>query len=186
MDKLLTNHEVLKLAGRDAKVLLYPEIQNYDTLDQLFGNKNKIIILYLNEKTPKATIGHWVLLTRVYRNGKQIIEFNDSYGGEIDSQLEYHNEEKREQLDQEHGYLSRLLYNHCIQDEANREIHYNELQLQKLKPNINTCGRFCGIRAHFYEIPLEKYQLIFKKLEDENYDLDDLIVKLSNKILQLK
>jgi hypothetical protein len=183
-EKLLSDDEVVRLAGPDSKVMLYPDLQQYQNINQLFGRKKKIIILYLNEKTPDSVVGHWTLLTKQRRGGKEILEFADSYGGEIDSQLEYHNKSKRKQLDQEHGFLSRLLFNHMNGKEDKIELHYNEVPLQKSKENINTCGRWVGVRGHFYDIPLEKYQSIFKKLKTEGYDLDEVITHLSDKLLQ--
>jgi hypothetical protein len=183
MEKLLSDDEVMKLAGQDSKVVTYPEIEEYDSLPHLFGNKNKVIILYLNEKTPTSVIGHWVLLTRQRRNGKEIIEFNDSYGGEIDSQLDYHSDAKNRKLGQDGGYLSRLLYDHC-NGRPDKEIHYNEAGFQKEKPNVNTCGRWVGVRSHFYKIPLEKWQSTWKKMKKDGYDLDKTITALSNKLLQ--
>lgn len=185
-EKLLSDSEVRRLAGADSKVITYPEIQRYPTLQKLFGNKNKLIILYLNENGPSGLVGHWVLLTRIKRDGKEIIEFSDSYGKQIDEALEYNDENKRKELDQEHGYLSRLLYDYLDGFEDSREVHYNELPLQKMKANINSCGRWCGMRAHFYEIPLEQWQSIWRKLGKDGYDLDDFIVKISDKILNKK
>jgi hypothetical protein len=183
ISKLLSDKEVMKLAGKDSKVITYPEIQDYDSIPQLFGRKNKVIILYLNEKNGNNYVGHWVLLLRCKRNGKTIIEFNDSYSNYIDEYFDDIPKSKRKSLDQEHGYLSRLLYDYC-KDNDKVELHYNEYPFQKLKENVNTCGRWVGLRGKFSQVPLEDYQNAFKKLKGEGYDLDKIITIATDKLLE--
>ena len=54
--------------------------------------------------------------------------------------------------------------------------------MQAEEPNVNTCGRNVAVRGHFYKIPLERYQNIFKKLRNDNYDLDEVITYLSENL----
>jgi hypothetical protein len=183
IDKLLSDKEVLKLSGKDSKVITYPELQDYDDLDDLFGNKNKIIILYLNEKNGNSFVGHWVLLLRNKRNGKTIIEFNDSYSNEIDEYFDDIPDENRENLDQSGGFLSKLLYDYDNNND-DVEIHYNEYPLQKKGRGINTCGRWVGLRGRFSKIPLEKYQSIFKKLKNDGEDLDKIVTLATDELLK--
>lgn len=182
VDKLLTGEEVKKLCGKGSKVMVYPELQDYDNLSDVFGNKNKIIILYLNERNGNSFIGHWVLLLRNKRNGKTIIEFNDSYSNEIDEYFDDVSNDKREELDQDEGFLSRLLYDYANNND-NVEVHYNELPLQKEGVGINTCGRWVGLRGRFSNIPLEKYQAVFKKLKANGENLDELVTLATDKLL---
>lgn len=186
ISKLLTETEVKKLAGANTKVIIYPDLRKYDTLQELFGGDTKVIILYLNEKEGENYVGHWVLLSRRVEKGKNIVEFNDSYSNFIDEYFDDIPQAKREQLDQENGYLSRLLYDWCQEDEANNQVHYNEMELQKLGVDINTCGRWVGLRARFNEVPLKDWQTEFKKLKKEGYDLDLIITLITDNLLSLK
>jgi len=187
MDKLLDDSEVKRLAGKDARVVTYPEISQYTTVDQLFAGRNKVIILYLNDKKGNDFIGHWVLLLRKFKKGKEIIEFNDSYSNEVDEFLDDADPSKKKRLGQDKGHLSRLLYNHCIYSTSHKvEIIYNEIPFQKVSPLINTCGRWVGLRGHFSNIPLDDYQEEFKKLKGDGYDLDKVVTLLTNKLLKDK
>ena len=186
MDKLLSDNEVKQLAGRDAKVMTYPEIGGFTSLDALFKGRNKLIILYLNEKEGESYIGHWVLLLRKFKGKTEIIEFNDSYSNEIDEYFDDTPKEKRRELGQDKGHLSRLLYKHCLYSSHKVEIIYNEVPMQKLSPNINTCGRWVGLRGYFSGIDLDDHQNEFKKLKREGYDLDKIVTLLTDKLLKVQ
>jgi hypothetical protein len=187
MEKLLDDREVQILCGKDSKVITYPELQNYKSLPQLFGRKNKVIILYLNERNGNSFVGHWVLLlrTRNKKNGKEIIEFNDSYSNYIDEFFDHIPQDYREMLDQGGGFLSRMLYKYC-NNNPNVELHYNEYPFQKLKDGVNTCGRWVGLRGHFSNVPLDEYQAAFNELKQEGYNLDKIAVALSDILLKRK
>lgn len=185
-EKYLSDKEVKKLAGKDSKVVLYPEIQNYNNLDELFGNKNKVIILYLNESTPTRNSGHWCGITRRFdkKKKKEIVEYLDSYGQEIDQPLEFNNSFQNKELNQEHGYLSRLLYDYCNGNDDDVELHYNELPMQKHDPDIATCGRHLGLRMWTYPCPLEQYQKLMKNMENSGFNLDEVVTLITDKLLK--
>jgi hypothetical protein len=181
--KLLTGKQVKKLAGPGTRVVTYPELKDYGSLDSVFGQDKNIIILYLNEKSGENYVGHWVLLTKRVEDGKNIVEFNDSYSTFPDAYFDDVPELQRKKLEQDTAYLSRLLHSWCKENEEVNEVHYNETPLQKMAPNINTCGRWVGLRARFSDIPLNKYQAEFKKLKKEHYDLDKVITIITNRLL---
>lgn len=175
VDVLLDGNQLLKLAGNDAIIKSYPELYNYDSVEDLFsGGINKIIILYLNEKDGNSMSGHWCLLTK-YKN---IVDFFDPYGLMPDSEIDWNSKEDRIKLNQNKRYLTKLLYNY------DGKVNYNEMRFQKKDKNINTCGRHTGLRAHFYKIPLTKYQNMFKKMREKGFDLDRLAVYISNMFLE--
>ncbi len=180
-DILLSDKQVMSLAGPDSKLLIYPDLKKYDSIGELFGNKNKVIILYLNERTGNKLVGHWILLTRIHRAGKTIYEVNDSYGKPIDQPLNWRSKEKNNQLGQGKAYLSKLLLPVC--DKNNSEVHYDQMPVQSKASNIATCGRHVGLRAKYYDVPLEEYQSIFKSFKDRGVDLDELVTKVTDKYL---
>jgi hypothetical protein len=184
--KLLTDKEVQKIAGPGTKVVTYPELKKANSLEELFGEDKNVIILYLNERNGESFVGHWVLLTKRTEKGKNIVEFNDSYANEVDEFFDDIPQAYREQLEQERGFLSRLLYKWCKGNEELNEVHYNEVPFQRLAPDINTCGRWVGLRAHFSDIRLNKYQAEFKKLKREKYDLDKIVTIITDKLLLSK
>ncbi len=180
METLLSDQDVLSLIGGKAKMVTYPEINHFQTLDDLFGNDDKIIILYVNTVKGNDVSGHWTLLTRRRVGRKTIYEFMDSYGLMPDDQLKHYSKQWRRQSGQDRKILTELLYQCSLQ--PNCEVHYNELPMQRDNPNINTCGRWIAIRGHFYKIPLKQFQTIFKGFKDKGYDLDKLSVYLTEQL----
>lgn len=169
---MLTDKQVLKLAGKNTKLLIYPDIAKYKTLDQVFGKKKNVIILYVHDETPTNIVGHWCVLLK----HPHYIEFYDSYGLKPDQLLySFKDTSERKKTRQEHNYLSKLLY-----DERKKPIEYNEYQYQADKDNVNTCGRYSGLRARFSTIPLTEYQAIFNTFKLCGFNIDELVVKLSD------
>lgn len=171
-EKLLDGEEMQRLAGRDALILSYPDLYKYNSIEDLFRNYNKIIILYL--QTPNS--GHWCCLSKY---GK-IVTFFDPYALMPDSEIKWNSKEKQQALNQEENYLTRLLYNFA---RKGGDVEYNEMRFQEKNPNINTCGRHAGIRAHFYQIPLEQYQQMFRELRNQGINLDQASVVISDMLL---
>lgn len=173
MEKYLNNFEVLKIAGKKSKVLMYSELQNYRDIGSLFANGiDKIILLYRQT----FDSGHWVSLT--LNRKKKLVTVFDSYGIMIDDELDWNSDEKNRNLKQEINYLTHLL------SDYDGKIEYNEVQLQSKDRNVATCGRWCGYWCRASEfMSLETFQKKFLKMKKLNLNLDEVIVDLTNKYL---
>lgn len=160
MDKLLSNHDVEKIIGKDINVLRYNELENYDSIDDLFIN-DCCLILYPSFNSEYN--GHWTILTR----NNDEITFFDPYGEFIDDQRGPIND----------PYLTRLVLDHM---EEGGKAQYNDDQLQELKKGINTCGRWCGLwgRCHKY-INIDDFCKRLLKMDN----LDQLITDITNNYL---
>ena len=170
---LFTDRQILKLAGKDTKMITYPNLKRYKSLNELFGNKKNVIILYVHNETPSNITGHWCGVIK-HPNS---YEFFDSYGLLPDDIIMMKTEEDREETRQEHNYLSELLYN------ANKEVEYNEYQYQDNNQDVNTCGAHTGVRCRFSDIPLTEYQHVFNLLKNHGVNTDKLVVELAKLFL---
>lgn len=177
MDVMLSDKDVLKLMGKGSTFIPYHRLKDYHSINQLFGNKSKVLLLYVNKIEDGCMSGHWTVLLRPKSN---IIEYYDSYGEKVDNPLHLYKKSWRQASDQDKKYLSDLLYDWM--EDPNNEVHYNEYKMQGYRPGVNTCGRFVGIRSHFYKIPLKKYQKIFRDLHKKGYNLDKVITYLSDEL----
>ena len=179
MDYQLSDHEIISIIKHKTKVITYPELNDYKNLNEVFGRYHIILLLYVNSEHGNDVQGHWTLMTKVKRDdGYTIVEFMDPYGLFPDDELNFYTDNWRHKSGQDYNILTKLLYDFSLNPK--HKIYYNELKLQIDDPHINTCGRWCAIRAHFYRVPLKDFQKIFKRLK--NYDLDELSVYLSNKL----
>ena len=113
----------------NAKILSYPELKNYNNIEQLLPKIGSyFILLYLD--TPNS--GHWTCLKRT----KKGVEYFCSYGTPVDGQLrEWYSDELREELDEDVPYLSNLL------NKTKLDVFYNDIDYQSKKEDIVTCGR---------------------------------------------
>ena len=175
MDKLLSDEETQKIA-QNAQVLTYDQLADYDSIEDLFRDSNKIILLYINEKNPTSTVGHWCALFR--HNGK--VNFMDPYGKEIDEHLDDFSQEHRNATGQPVNYLTRLLYDYVTRG---GKVNYDEKNKQKVSDNIATCGRHTALRLRYHTIPEKKWQKIWQDLKNKGYDLDQLVTDMTDKLL---
>ena len=170
---MFTDTQIKKVAGKDTKMVTYPNLKKYKTLEQVFGNKKNVIILYLHDETPTSQVGHWCCLIK-HPNS---IEFYDSYGMMPDDIIIMKTEQDRDKTRQEHNYLSALLYN------SKENVEYNEFQFQDNDKDINTCGAHTGVRCRFSDIPLNEYQSVFNLLKKHGVNTDKLVVELAKLFL---
>lgn len=134
MDKALSGEEISNLLDGKIKVLPYPEVSRFDTLDQLLEPHGRAAILYMS----RPGFGHWVLLHKI--RGKTV-ELFDSYGLCVDDELDYLPAEFRKQSNQLRQHLTHLLV------QPKYKVAYNDHPLQSLKRGVSTCGRWVVCRA---------------------------------------
>lgn len=159
----LSGAEVLKLLDNKANLFSYSQLHNIKSIDELLGQYKKAVLLYHTS----ANYGHYVCVWE-YNN---TIFFFDSYGGVVDSQLKFLPKDLKKELNSNHNYLIRLMYNSGL------NVEFNQYQLQSREPNITTCGRHCVERLRFPEISIDEYYKIFKEAS-KFMPIDELIVLL--------
>ena len=82
INKALSDEDIQRILGGDAKIIKYAELGQLNDIDQLLPNeKDYCIILY--EDRPNR--GHWTALLK-YNN---LYEHFDSYGVKPDSELKW-------------------------------------------------------------------------------------------------
>jgi hypothetical protein len=156
----LSNTDVFELLGGKVNIVLYPNLHNYQNIDQILGKYGACILLF--EAKPKY--GHWVL---IFKQNPKMIEFFNPYGGYPDDTLLSINKKFRLESNQQYPILSRLLL------DSPYILTYNEFQFQERKSDIKTCGRHCVVRLLARNLTLYQYVNFLDKLCDmyhENYD----------------
>ncbi len=181
MDKIINKLEAKPLSGTEIsdacndeiKIMTYDNLLNYDNIDDVFGDKDSIALLYVTH--PNPTYGHWTGLFRHRNYDPQTIEFFDSYGLFIDEQIKFVPKQLRAQLGEDYPYLSKLLY------ESPYELIYNPIQLQQKKKGVASCGRHVVMRCISKNIMLHDYiDLIQEKDTIDNPD--EMVTYLTSSI----
>lgn len=146
----LSDADLLKLVENKARILVYSDLQKYETLDKALGEHGAIFLLY--ESRPDY--GHWTCMFKM--DDGETVEFFDPYGIFPDYQLDWIPEHFREVSGQMYPQLSALLYN------SPYKLTYNEHKFQKKGAKINTCGRWSALRLIFRDLSLKDFAKMFK------------------------
>ena len=108
IDKLvkhpLSDTELKKILGNNLKVIMYPDLAKYSSIEQLLPNPNDYCIILIVEDENKYTIsGHWCALLKY--NGKY--EWFDPYANPPDYDLIHWMDKKtRVRLHESKPYLT--------------------------------------------------------------------------------
>lgn len=164
----LSNEDVMKLLNGKSNLVLYPDIINYNNIDELLGKYGACIILYLTEEN----YGHWCCIFR----DKDVIQFFDSYGEMVDNALNY----AMDPYFKKKGGMDLPLLTSLLLDAYDKyEIRFNNFKFQEDKKDINTCGRFCVVRLWLRN--LNEYE--FKDfMYSTKYKPDELVAILTQEI----
>jgi len=136
--KALSNIDILNAVNNKCNLVTYSDIQHYRNIDDLLGPYHCCVILYESD----GDCGHWCVLQR-RKDGK--LEFFDPYGIPIDDKIKWNTE---------NVYCPELTK--LIVD--NKEsLVYNDQPLQKMKKNINTCGRHVISRILNRNMDIDEY-----------------------------
>jgi hypothetical protein len=147
-DIALSDKQVLELVNGRANIVLYPNLLNYKSIDELLYPYGACFLLF--EAQPRY--GHWCCITK---HGNTI-EFFNPYGGYPDDSLKFISDEYRKISNQDYPYLSMLLLN------SPYELTYNEFKFQRKHNDTKTCGRWCAVRILTKHIDLYNFHKIFK------------------------
>ncbi len=149
-DIALSDSDLMDLVDDKAKLVLYPELINYTSIDDVLGKYAACVLLF----EAKPGYGHWVCLFR----DDDLIEFFNPYGGYPDDSLEFIPMHFREVSNQLEPYLSMLMMN------SPYRLSYNEHAFQLHGKNIKTCGRHCAMRLIYRDLDLEDYTNLIRTL----------------------
>ena len=163
INKSLSAREVLDLLDNKAQFVQYSDLHRIPTIEVLLGPHKKCVLLYQTSKN----YGHYVA---VWEHNNTIF-FSDSYGGIVDSQLRYVPHDLKTELNSNHNYLIKLMY------ESGKKVQFNQYKLQSREPDVATCGRWSVNRLRFPEISIDEYHNIFKQ-SSRYISNDELIVLL--------
>ncbi len=166
-DVALSDDQLLKLVDGKANLVLYPDLINYSSIDQVLGDNDACILLF----EAKPNYGHWTCLHRK----DNTVEFFNPYGGYPDDSLDYIPMHFREVSNQLEPYLSQLMY------DSPYSLTYNEHKFQHKGKDIKTCGRHCAMRLIYRDFDLPEYAAMMKLLTNETgLTTDELVSYLTS------
>lgn len=162
-DYALSKTDIQNAFNGKIKVVLYSDLKQYKTIQDLLEPYNRVVILYYWRKFS----GHWIC---VFKNKNGNIEVFDSLSSWIDDTLKDINIDFRKETDQDYKYLTKLLY------DCNCPVEWNDFKLQS--NNAKTCGRWVIYRLKRNDLTIEQFQDLFKNIKNK----DKKIIMLTNDI----
>jgi hypothetical protein len=190
-DRYLTVEDISHIADKPFNVVKFGDLKKYKNLDDLFEVNtmgmqyvpvNDVLILYELQKNS----GHWCVLKRILSKGYSEYYdyyFLDPYGEIIDSQRKHINTKFRINSGQDTPNILRMLDSQNANGHTGvREIHYNNVKLQK--PGFSTCGRYAGLFIRFDE-PVEVFAKRLKAFaKSKKISVDQAVIDLTANLLQ--
>lgn len=146
---LLTANDILHLTNNEVNILVYDDLVKYKTIDQVFGDKNAIVLLYQNTENS----GHWVLLTKL---SPKILYWFDSYGFQLDQEIKWSSYLLNK------GYLNNPPLTYLIKNSPYKLLQ-NKIKYQQLSNAVNTCGRWCIVRYNYRHLKDKDFQTFILK-----------------------
>ena len=133
--KSLSSNDINKIMKGFVTIVLYKDLEKYNSVNELFKDNLPIILFFEEEKQGNSSIGHWEAIKKV----GNVIQFFDSYGLKYDGCRKWLSENKLIQLKENKPELTRLF------NKAEKEgnfVLWNCHQYQSYKHNIATCGKW--------------------------------------------
>ena len=150
-DHDLTSADIMKITNNKCKIISYHELVSVNSIDDLLTNNGACIVLY----ETRQNFGHW---TALIRQSPNTLEFFDSYGFQLDQELNYAKYDNT-------PFLSNLVkksnYNNIIQ---------NKHRLQQFAKDVNTCGRWTSLRIVMKNLSIDDFVRLFTTNNSYNAD----------------
>jgi hypothetical protein len=143
---------IRKLCDSKVRVVSYTSLGDIDSIEDVLGPHKAAVILY----ETKESFGHWVCLFETAED-PAFLEFFDSYGLPMDAELKFISPHYRNQSGQDVPHLTAL-----VQRSNYKGVMYNKHKLQSTLSNVSTCGRWCGLRLAFRNVPLLRFLRLFE------------------------
>ena len=165
---MITDVDIKRWLGdNDDMILRYCQLANYNTIDEVVPHDGSFKFILTEDR---ANQGHWCVLVRY----NDTIEWFDPIGMRPDGELSFIPRAIKLCLGQDKHHLSSLLKRTTW-----LKLIWNKMKLQKVKPGINTCGKWCIARVVFMKMGynLKMFQdLIQSEVEETGKPSDVLVV----------
>ena len=156
MDKLIHNlmsyelngDDVRKITRGNSKIMLYKELQKYDSIIDAIGPTHQLILMFPVENDYS---GHW--LSILYHKETHEIEHFDPYSFSWTKEEAY---TRNKYVDM---HLLEILYNKATR--AGYKVFWNPYKFQSLNTDTNTCGRWATIRCRFHYLNIKQFAELF-------------------------
>ena len=167
MAKMISSDQFCKMLGSGVKVIKYSELEKFTDINQVIPEQKGYRIILIETK---PSTGHYVCLLKYNPTS---YEYFDSYGLFPDQEFSFIPQQMQQILDEKVHIMSQLL-NKLKSDGGSWT--YNQMKLQKMAPNVNTCGRWTSWRIYCFKDynydfkTFQKFMIAQKKSTGQSFD----------------
>lgn len=152
---IILNIEAIALTGDDlvtiarkmgmpnSNWILYNDLGKVTRMEDLFMGDTIALYVLLEIVDGDSNVGHWITLI-LNRDTNTLIHY-DSYGFNVDQETSITGQDK--------GLLLNLIRSSQLTHDVNKYQH----QSNDERANVNTCGRFCSLRAVFFQLTNKEF-----------------------------
>ena len=159
----ISMEDVSRMLGPHAQataVIQYDDLAHFQSAEQMFKMSPNIIVLLQIETPGAPKVGHWIALL----NQGTHYEHFDSYGISMDKELA---------ITHEKPFMTRLMQH------PDKPLVQSTKRLQRMREEMNTCGRWCVARVKMRDMPLLEFERFFTRFKD----MPDAVVTLMTMFL---
>ena len=168
IDELIKKSENIPLSGtqlRDltngkANIMRYEELMGYDNIEDVLAPHGAVILLY---QTEDRDFGHYATLFKD-ENRKDVLIFYDSLGIGLDEELKFSKYNQKNMDGKIVKHLTNLI------DNSKYRVDNNKVRLQRSVTDVNTCGRYAGLRVRLRHLTNRQFNSMLKNNEHYNPD----------------
>jgi len=165
VSKPMSDSDIRKTLGKNIRIVTYPDLVNYTSIDDLLSVNDCCVILVETQ----LRSGHWIC---VLKYGNTVENF-DSYGFAPDAEMSIISVETRKALKENEKYLSHLL------DACDYNVVYNKKDFQKWDCTVATCGRFVCTRLLNRHLTLPAFtKMITSECSKRGISPDELVCEI--------
>jgi len=176
--EMISDDDLIRYLGDEVKdkIVKYADLSNYKTINELLPKLNDYRIILIESE---HNSGHWVCLLKYKINDKPVIEYFNSYGMKMGTDLNFISSLMNRLLGQGKNDLDKLL--DTAKDDI--EIIYNKKRFQSNNNKVNTCGRWVLLRVimmkHYGMNLYEFIDFIDQLKEKYNMEADIVVASLT-------
>lgn len=174
VDEQLDDSDVKRVSGLpNLRVVRYPDMARFPTWDAMLGPAGAAAVLFLTES---ATSGHWLA---AFNGPDDTAHIFDPLGIGLDKQKDELGAEKASELGQDRAEFSRLLKTTSRRPVVNHE------DFQAFNPQVQTCGRWVGLRIAAKDMKDSQFKSMVEKgiKATGAGSADDWVTKVTNPTL---
>ena len=174
VDEQLDDSDVKRVSGLpNLRVVRYPDMARFPTWDAMLGPAGAAAVLFLTES---ATSGHWLA---AFNGPDDTAHIFDPLGIGLDKQKDELGAEKASELGQDRAEFSRLLKTTSRRPVVNHE------DFQAFNPQVQTCGRWVGLRIAAKDMKDPQFKSMVEKgiKATGAGSADDWVTKVTNPTL---